>query len=142
MLTERCWACNCPRRLTTHHVIPLELGGKDVLANMMRLCHPCHKIVHWRGGPLDAIVTHYGVLQSKQHIKTERSSFQRLLLFARMAKRVQNPAARPQLELLIEIITRLERLQSSPRTVLQDVFGGPRIPSAPFDNSLQKTTTP
>jgi len=43
-----CLACRYPFEpaLTTHHVVPVELGGKDALSNLVLLCQNCHRIVH------------------------------------------------------------------------------------------------
>ena len=40
-----CRACGIQARaiLVTHHVIPVELGGKDTLANLVTLCPNCHR---------------------------------------------------------------------------------------------------
>lgn len=35
--------------LATHHIVPVELGGKDTLANLVVLCANCHRTVHWLG---------------------------------------------------------------------------------------------
>ena len=45
----RCQACGIARRpvLATHHVIPVELDGRDTLANLITLCANCHRSVHW-----------------------------------------------------------------------------------------------
>ena len=45
----KCKACGIAARpvLATHHVIPVELGGKDSLANLVALCANCHRSVHW-----------------------------------------------------------------------------------------------
>ena len=29
-----------------HHVIPIILGGQDVLTNIIPLCHNCHELIH------------------------------------------------------------------------------------------------
>lgn len=42
---NRC--CNCDRDATcTHHVVPLGLGGFDVLSNIVSLCARCHALAH------------------------------------------------------------------------------------------------
>lgn len=45
----RCRTCGIAIRqvLTIHHVIPVELGGRDALDNLTTLCAICHRIVHW-----------------------------------------------------------------------------------------------
>lgn len=42
---NRC--ANCGERATTmHHIVPLSVGGRDVLSNMIPLCEECHGMVH------------------------------------------------------------------------------------------------
>lgn len=44
-----CNACGLATRpvLAVHHVIPIELGGRDALSNLLTLCANCHRAVHW-----------------------------------------------------------------------------------------------
>ena len=46
---KACVACGIAARavLAGHHVIPVELGGRDVLSNILTLCANCHRSVHW-----------------------------------------------------------------------------------------------
>src|SRR5437762_11730055 len=46
---KACRACGITARavLATHHVIPVELGGRDALSNLVILCANCHRSVHW-----------------------------------------------------------------------------------------------
>ncbi|MEK6979355.1 MAG: HNH endonuclease signature motif containing protein [Candidatus Micrarchaeota archaeon] len=37
-----CFICRGIQDLTTHHVIPREVGGTDDERNLMSLCRPCH----------------------------------------------------------------------------------------------------
>ncbi|MGQ0735067.1 MAG: HNH endonuclease [Acidobacteriota bacterium] len=45
----RCVACgfNLQCALAAHHRLPLELGGRDTISNLVTLCANCHKAVHW-----------------------------------------------------------------------------------------------
>ena len=45
----RCQACGLAARpvLAVHHIVPVSLGGRDVLSNLTTLCANCHRIVHW-----------------------------------------------------------------------------------------------
>ena len=47
--------CNCgennEENITFHHVIPLSLGGKDILTNIVPLCHNCHMLLHHNTRP-------------------------------------------------------------------------------------------
>lgn len=40
----KCNRCPSKKQLTTHHIIPLSEGGKDIKRNYECLCEPCHKI--------------------------------------------------------------------------------------------------
>jgi hypothetical protein len=44
-----CQACGTTVEaiLTVHHVIPVELRGRDILSNLRTLCANCHRLVHW-----------------------------------------------------------------------------------------------
>ena len=42
----RCTRCGAPGRLEVHHVIPVERGGGDDLANLMTRCRGCHLADH------------------------------------------------------------------------------------------------
>ena len=41
--------CNCGadvgKLIEYHHIVPLELGGKDIMSNLAPLCPECHSIV-------------------------------------------------------------------------------------------------
>ena len=30
-----------------HHIVPLSLGGKDILSNIVPLCSDCHSLIHF-----------------------------------------------------------------------------------------------
>lgn len=49
-VTERdgkcCRNCRRERGLDLHHVIFRSLGGRDVIENLILLCHHCHREVH------------------------------------------------------------------------------------------------
>lgn len=40
--------CNCGdnRNIEFHHIVPLSLGGKDILTNIVPLCNRCHNLIH------------------------------------------------------------------------------------------------
>ena len=40
-----CFICRGTQDLSTHHVIPREVGGTDDNRNLMSLCRPCHDLV-------------------------------------------------------------------------------------------------
>jgi transposase len=43
---EKCCNCGTTDNVEYHHVIPLNLGGKDVRTNMVCLCQKCHDLIH------------------------------------------------------------------------------------------------
>ena len=42
--------CNCgevdPERIQYHHIVPISLGGKDILSNIIPICDNCHHKIH------------------------------------------------------------------------------------------------
>ena len=40
-----CINCGEADNLQFHHVVPLEIGGRDICRNMVPLCYKCHKAV-------------------------------------------------------------------------------------------------
>lgn len=44
----RCSVCNYPfpDALSVHHKVPVELGGRDTLANLVLVCQNCHVLAH------------------------------------------------------------------------------------------------
>lgn len=40
--------CNCGdnKNIEFHHIVPLSLGGKDILTNIVPLCNHCHSLIH------------------------------------------------------------------------------------------------
>lgn len=45
-LGDVCYNCGSERDIEYHHIVPLFLGGVDVITNMVPLCHRCHKAAH------------------------------------------------------------------------------------------------
>lgn len=43
---QACQKCGAAKQLCTHHIKPLQEGGKDVLANMITMCRSCHSSWH------------------------------------------------------------------------------------------------
>ena len=41
--------CNCGKTtdLEYHHIIPLSLGGNNILSNYCCLCYSCHSLIHF-----------------------------------------------------------------------------------------------
>lgn len=43
----QCCNCGSTEDLQYHHIVPLELGGKDINRNMCCLCYRCHQLIHF-----------------------------------------------------------------------------------------------
>ena len=41
-----CCNCGTNENIEYHHIVPLSLGGNDVITNIVPLCHQCHKAAH------------------------------------------------------------------------------------------------
>ena len=41
-----CCNCGTSENIEYHHIVPLSLGGNDVVTNIVPLCHRCHKVAH------------------------------------------------------------------------------------------------
>lgn len=44
-----CVNCGATEEIEYHHIVPLSLGGNDVLSNICPLCATCHGKVHYNG---------------------------------------------------------------------------------------------
>lgn len=42
----RCISCG-GTPIEWHHVVPIEVGGKDVMSNILPVCSVCHKLIHY-----------------------------------------------------------------------------------------------
>ena len=45
---EQCCNCGDTADLQFHHVVPISLGGQDVITNIVPLCGKCHRLIHGR----------------------------------------------------------------------------------------------
>ena len=54
----RCQVCTTGSALRIHHIIPLCVGGQDVLANMTTYCLECHNQEHCVSGsaPISTLI--------------------------------------------------------------------------------------
>lgn len=43
---RKCCNCGTTENIEYHHIVPLSLGGNDVVTNIVPLCHRCHKAAH------------------------------------------------------------------------------------------------
>jgi len=41
-----CWFCDGERGLERHHIIPVQIGGKNLPNNKVDICHKCHPKLH------------------------------------------------------------------------------------------------
>jgi hypothetical protein len=48
-LPQHCQNCEYTEDLSIHHVVPLVLGGNNVIGNLIRLCEKCHQNIHDKG---------------------------------------------------------------------------------------------
>lgn len=42
-----CCNCGSEEDLQYHHIVPLALGGRDIISNMCCLCYDCHQLIHF-----------------------------------------------------------------------------------------------
>lgn len=47
ILGEKCCNCGSNEDIEYHHIIPVSLGGKDIISNMCCLCRKCHSLLHF-----------------------------------------------------------------------------------------------
>ena len=59
-LPKKCYNCGATDNLNYHHIVPLALGGNNVLTNIAVLCGKCHWTVHH--GDTDGEYIHHGEL--------------------------------------------------------------------------------
>lgn len=47
-LGTKCCNCGkeCNNNIIYHHVVPIILGGKDIITNIVPICTECHSIIH------------------------------------------------------------------------------------------------
>jgi hypothetical protein len=95
----RCQACGIPAKpvLAVHHVIPVTLGGRDALTNLITLCANCHRTVHWLATGDRSVEAHaYGLGGSSTHRK-------RLLALARRIRHRRQRIVGPGLKLTTSV---------------------------------------
>lgn len=59
-LPKKCYNCGATENLNYHHIIPLALGGNNILTNVAVLCGKCHWAVHH--GDTGGEYVHHGEL--------------------------------------------------------------------------------
>ena len=62
-----CVNCGETEEIEYHHIVPLSLGGNDVLSNICPLCAKCHGKVHYNGeaGISHSTLTRAGVERAR-----------------------------------------------------------------------------
>lgn len=62
-----CVNCGSAEDIEYHHIVPLSLGGNDVLSNICPLCHCCHTKIHHNGeaGISHSTITRAGVERAR-----------------------------------------------------------------------------
>lgn len=62
-----CANCGETEDIEYHHIVPLALGGNDVLSNICPLCYKCHCKVHYNGevGISHSTITKAGVERAR-----------------------------------------------------------------------------
>lgn len=68
----KCGNCGSTKCLEMHHVVPLLLGGKNEIGNMILLCHRCHKVAH-NGGKISDYMDHSNA-GPKNHLCDEEAN--------------------------------------------------------------------
>ena len=46
ILGRKCYNCGSTDSIEYHHVVPVCVGGKNVITNVVPLCHACHFAAH------------------------------------------------------------------------------------------------
>lgn len=54
-LPKQCCNCGSETHLTYHHIVPVEVGGRDVVTNIAVVCAECHGKIHFGD---KGVVTH------------------------------------------------------------------------------------
>lgn len=47
VLPNTCCNCGTTEHLVYHHIIPVEVGGRDIASNIAVVCADCHSLVHF-----------------------------------------------------------------------------------------------
>ncbi len=67
--------CNCGKEchdlIIYHHIVPISLGGKDIITNIVPICTECHNILH-HGISEDNHISHSELI--KAAIKKQKES--------------------------------------------------------------------
>ena len=60
-----CGNCGSQNNIQYHHVIPLAIGGNDVLTNIIPLCEECHNLVHSKTSTNHSELTKKGIEKAR-----------------------------------------------------------------------------
>jgi hypothetical protein len=114
---KACVICAISARavLCAHHIIPVELGGRDVLSNILTLCANCHRSVHWLATADRSLDAHaYGLCGTR-------------------------PSRRRILELARRIRTRRLRVVSKDRTMSRSISLSEALDAVVARNGFEET---
>ena len=71
---NRCANCGCEDDLQIHHIVPVSIGGKDVITNLVPLCVNCHLAAH-HGRDLEEYKKNTGRQNGGRQIKVDFKDF-------------------------------------------------------------------
>lgn len=74
-----CVNCGSTEDIEYHHIVPISLGGNDILSNICPLCHCCHAKIHYNGeaGISHSTVTKAGLERARaagKHLGLQRGT--------------------------------------------------------------------
>ena len=46
VIGNKCCNCGSEKDLEYHHIVPIALGGNDIISNLVCLCYGCHSLIH------------------------------------------------------------------------------------------------
>ena len=47
IIGRKCCNCGSDIDVAYHHIVPTELGGKNILSNICCVCYGCHSLIHF-----------------------------------------------------------------------------------------------
>lgn len=53
----------CNNEIVFHHIVPIVLGGNDILTNIAPLCNDCHNLIH-HGSHNNQILSHSDLIKA------------------------------------------------------------------------------
>ena len=79
-----CANCGATDDLQYHHIVPLALGGNDIVSNMVCLCARCHWVIHQGAAPSfdHGECVKAGIARAKArgtHFGTKQADYERVM---------------------------------------------------------------